>query len=398
MRPPDTSKRFGMGSGVTHYLDFAATSAVRPPQVAEAVHHYLTTCGATPGRGGYGRAVEAGRMVLETRRIVAGLLGRTGDPGRLTFGQHATQAINTALFGLLQPGDALVVTDFDHNAVLRPAALLAERRDIRVRHVHGEADGTLNRAAFEGALDGARLVTINAVSNVLGTALPVAELVDLAHAAGALTLVDSAQSAGHVPVDYGEADLIAFTGHKGLLGPQGVGGLWVRPGIELTPLIAGGTGGRSLEREMPQAYPDRLESGTINGPGVAGLGAGAAWVQQRGVAALHRSLTGLKTRLREGLSAVSGLEVLSPPAVDGSAIVTVRPRGMDSAELARALDRDYGVEVRAGLHCAPEVHRLLGSTGTGAVRFSLGWSSTEDDIDTAVRAVDSVLRPVSVST
>jgi selenocysteine lyase/cysteine desulfurase len=380
-----------------HYLDFAATSAIRPPEVVEAVRAYLVDTGATPGRGGYGRAVEAGRRVLAARRTVHAVLGLPGDAARLTFSPNATTSINHVLDRTLRPGDAVVVTDFDHNAVLRAVAWLEAHRDVRVRHVPGASDGTLDRRAFAQALQGARLVSINAVSNVLGTRLPVPELVREAQRAGVLTLVDTAQAAGHVPMEWGDADFVAFTGHKSLLGPQGTGGLWVRPGLDLEPFVVGGTGGNSLDRRMPTAWPDRLEAGTANGPGLAGLAAGAAWVLERGVETLHAESRGLKARLRDGLAQVPTIDVLSPAAPDGAAIVTVRSTAVDAATLARDLDREHDVQVRPGLHCAPEVHRLLGTTGTGAVRFSLGWASTEADVDAAIEGTARVVRVSSVS-
>ena len=381
----------------SHYLDFAATSAIRPPEVVDAVRAYLVETGATPGRGGYGRAVEAGRRVLGARRAVHHVLGLPGDASRLTFSPNATTSINHVLHRTLRPGDAVVVTDFDHNAVLRAVAWLARHADVEVRHVHGSDDGSLDRRAFERALEGARLVSVNAVSNVLGTTLPVAELVRAAHDAGALTLVDSAQAAGHVPVDWGHADFVAFTGHKALLGPQGTGGLWVRPGVDLEPFVAGGTGGDSLNRSMPTAWPDHLEAGTANGPGLAGLAAGAAWVAARGVRHLHTEAARLKARLRDGLAQVATIQLLSPAAPDGAAIVTVRSTAMDAATLARELDREHDVQVRPGLHCAPEVHRLLGTTATGAVRFSLGWASTDADVDAAIEGTARVVRAATVT-
>lgn len=374
-----------------HYLDYAATSALRPPQVHAAVRQYLEKTGATPGRGGYQLAIEAGRTVRAAREAVHSVLGLPGESARLTFSSNATTPLNHVLQRVLAPGDVLVVTDFDHNAVLRPADWLRRRADVRVRHVHGRADGSLDRRAFSEALRGARLVSLNAVSNVLGTVLPVEELIEEARREGVLTLVDAAQVAGHVPVGLGTADFVAFTGHKGLLGPQGTGGLWVHPHREIEPFVAGGTGSRSGERAMPHAYPDHLEAGTLNGPGIAGLGAGAAWVGARGVRALHAHAVELKARLRAGLAEIPGLRLLSPAAPEGAAIVTVSAEGTPAATLARNLDRQHDVQVRAGLHCAPEVHRLLGTTATGAVRFSLGWASTEEDVDAAVEATAHVL-------
>jgi selenocysteine lyase/cysteine desulfurase len=304
------------------------------------------------------------------------------------FGPNATHALNLALYGSLSPGDPVVVTVFDHNAVLRPAYRLARERSVQVRMVPGDASGSLDRAAFTTALGGARMVVLNAVSNVLGTRLPVEELAREARSAGVLVLVDTAQSAGHLSVDLADADLVAFTGHKGLLGPQGIGGLWVREGVELAPLVVGGTGGDSRRREMPSALPDALEAGTLNGPGIAGLGAGSRVLLEQGLPSVQRRITALKGRLWDGLSGVEGVRVLSPRDVDAGGIVTLVPRRGDPARMAHALDRDHGVLCRAGLHCAPEVHRILGTLETGALRLSVGWGTTEDEVDRAVAAVD----------
>jgi cysteine desulfurase / selenocysteine lyase len=227
------------------------------------------------------------------------------------------------------------------------------------------------------------------VSNVLGSVLPLRELAGRAHDAGALLVVDAAQSAGHLPIDAAAMgiDLLAFTGHKGLLGPQGTGGLWVRDGVEVDATVLGGTGGDSDAEGMPRLLPDRLEAGSMNGPGIAGLLAGVEWLAARGVDALHRDGAALKTRLRAGLAALDGVRVLSPAAPDGAAIVTVEIDGMDPAGAAGRLDREHGVLARAGLHCAPETHEMLGTATRGALRFSLGWASTGGDVERAIRAV-----------
>lgn len=373
---------------MTVYLDYAATAAIRPPEVADAMAAYLRDVGATPGRAGHRRAVEAGRIVFRCRRALARLFGVPGDPGRIAFQLNATHALNAALLGVLRPGDRVVRTRYDHNAVRRPVAALA-RMGIAETVLSGFPDGRFDLDEADRALAGARLLVLSHASNVLGTAAPLAELAALARAHGALVLVDAAQSAGHLRVDVGEMgiDLLAFTGHKGLLGPQGTGGLYVREGLEIDPIFSGGTGAESDSAEMPQAMPDRLEAGTQNGPGIAGLLAGVEWVLARGVDAIHAQESALKARLRERLARIPGLRLLSPEAPDGVGIVTVALDGIDPSVLATRLDRDHGVMTRAGLHCAPEAHRILGTEATGAVRFSIGWATTESDVDRAAAAV-----------
>jgi cysteine desulfurase / selenocysteine lyase len=374
------------------YLDHAATSAVRPPAVAAAVHAFLTDIGATPGRGGHRLAIDAGRIALRCRRALARLLSLPGDPGRLVFTHNATHALNTALAGVVAAGDAIVTTQLDHNAVLRPVHRLCTRSGATSRMVRADADGTLDEAALTRALEGARVLCINAASNVLGSVLDVDRLARLGRAAGALVLVDLAQSAGHIPFDatVTPVDLVALTGHKSLLGPQGTGALWVRAGVDVEPLLTGGTGGASDEPTMPAAYPDHLEAGTSNAPGIAGWLAGVDWLVGYGVDRMRTELAVLKRRLHEGLSSIGGVRVLSPAAPDGVPIVTIAADTVDPATLAARLDREHGVLTRPGLHCAPEAHRVLGTIATGAVRFSPGWASTESDIDRAVEAVAAI--------
>jgi selenocysteine lyase/cysteine desulfurase len=256
----------------------------------------------------------------------------------------------------------------------------------------GAPGGSIDLAEAEKLLVGARLLVINAASNVLGTELPVAALTGIAHAAGAIVLVDAAQSAGHLPANAQQdnVDMVAFTGHKGLLGIQGIGGLWVRDGIEVDPLLTGGTGGDSKLRDMPPSYPDHLEAGTLCAPAIAALLAGVEWVLSHGVSNLHERTSALKTRLWDGLSANPELRVLSPRSPEGAPLVTFVPRTMDVPSVAMRLDREHGILTRAGLHGAPEAHRLLGSDSTGAVRLSLGWCTTEEEVDRAIEAVAEV--------
>lgn len=375
-----------------HYLDYAATSAVRPLQVTEAVRRFLSDVGATPGRGGHRLAMEAGRVAHRCRVAVCRVLGLPENPTRVALTLNATQGVNLALHGLLHPGDTVVTTAYDHNAVLRPVHLLERGRGVRHRQVAGAPDGTIDLEELRRELSGARLLVVNLVSNVLGTRLPLGAMSTQAHEMGALVLVDAAQWAGHFVGELAGAgaDLVAFTGHKGLLGPQGIGGLWVRDGIDLDPLLAGGTGGDSLRREMPGTYPDHLEAGSGNAPGMAGLLAGVEFLEAVGVEETHRKEMALKTVLWDGLQSLPGVRVLSPLAPDGVGIVTVVSDRVDPPTIAERLDREWGVMVRYGLNCAPEVHRLLGTDSTGAVRLSLGWASTLQDVEEALRGMDDI--------
>jgi cysteine desulfurase family protein len=381
-----------------HYLDFAATSAVRPPEVVRAVTDFLTDCGASAGRGGHSAAVEAERIAFRCRRALMKVLRLPGDAGRIAFTFNATHALNTALWGILEPGDVVVVTQYDHNSVLRPVHQLARERGVQVRVLSGSPDGWVDLDQARALLGGARLLVVNAVSNVLGVRLPVAALAGLAREAGALVLVDAAQAAGHGPTALADdgADLVAFTGHKGLLGPQGTGGLWVRDGVQVRPLLRGGTGGDSLNRDMPADMPDHLEAGTGNAPGLAGLLAGCEYLLRRGLEDVHRHEATLKARLRAGLERIPGVEVHSPAAPDGAGVVTITHQRVDPPSLAERLDREFGVLCRPGLHCAPEVHRMLGTDGTGALRFSVGWCSTEADVDRALEGVAAVVAAAAV--
>jgi cysteine desulfurase / selenocysteine lyase len=333
-------------------------------------------------------------MALRCRQRLARRFGVPGDPGRIALLFSATHALNTALHGVLRTGDVLVTSQLDHNAVLRPAAALERERGVHVRMVPARPDGTLDDDAFDRALEGARLVVLNGASNLLGTTLPLGRLAARARAAGALVLVDAAQLAGHERIDVGRdgIDLLAFTGHKALLGPQGTGGLWVRPGLDVDPLLRGGTGGDSSRRQMPEPYPDHLEAGTGNAPGIAGLEAALAWAEAAGEDALIEHGRAMRRLLCDGLASVPGLRVVSPVTDSAVPIVTCVADGMDPATLAGRLDREHGVLVRPGLHCAPEAHRVLGTLPQGAVRFSAGWSTTPADVGRAVSAVDAVLR------
>lgn len=376
------------------YLNCAATSVTRPPCVGEAVCAALAGAGSA-ARGAAGEDLAAARLVFDARCELARLFG-FDHPERLVFTHNATLALNQAILGTVRRGDHVVATAYEHNSVLRPLSFLARERDVAVDIIPVEPTGALDMAAAERLITpGTRLVAISHASNLTGAVLPVARIARLAHDAGALVLVDAAQTAGALPVDRGElgADLLAFTGHKALMGPTGTGGLIVGPRVEVAPLVHGGTGVQSALDDQPDAYPEHLEAGTLNTAGIAGLAAAARFVASASPASIHGRLQGLRVRLVEGLAEARAVRVLG--ARDGMehlATVALTVGDLDAALVADRLACDFGIVTRSGLHCAPRAHEALGTRERGAVRLSLGYYTTEDEVDRAVSAVAAIAR------
>ena len=375
------------------YLDNAATSWPKPEAVYQAVDHFMRQVGGTPGRGGHWREEEALRIADETRTAVAELF-HAPDPQDVVFTMNATQAINVALKGLLQPGDHVVTSSIEHNAVWRPLKAL-ERRGVQVTAVPCAPDGTLNPDAVAAALrPDTRLVAMLHASNVLGTILPIAEVGQIAHRHGLPFLVDAAQTAGAYPIDM-EAmhiDLLIFAGHKGLYGPHGTGGLVVRPGIELETWIEGGSGILSRPEVMPAELPARLEAGTQNAAGIAGLGAGARFVLEQGVEQIRAHEMEMTELLMQNLRALPGLNILGlGDTAQRTAVVSITVENYFPGQLAAVLDKGFDVATRAGLHCAPQAHRVAGTLEHGALRFSPGYFTTADEIQYAVDALQQAM-------
>ncbi|HEY3365362.1 MAG TPA: aminotransferase class V-fold PLP-dependent enzyme [Symbiobacteriaceae bacterium] len=373
------------------YLDHAATSWPKPPVVIEAVTRALDTCG-NPGRGGHPLALAAGRTVLDAREAVASLLG-VPDPARLAFTRNATEAMNLALRGLLLPGDRVCVTPLEHNAVMRPLRLL-ERQGVSITILPADADGLVDLTAARTAIAGARLVVACHGSNVLGTLQPLDDLGELAHAAGALFLADVSQTAGAMPLPLADlpVDFAAFPGHKSLLGPQGTGGLYIRPGLSLPALLAGGTGSLSEQEEMPDFAPDRYEAGTPNVPGLAGLGAAASYLAGIGLDQVRKHEESLVAQFLEGLRFLPVIRVLGlREARHRAGLVSLSLAEVSPDILAQALEDGYGICTRAGLHCAPAAHRHAGTWPVGAVRFSFGYSTTAAEVEEALAALRTLV-------
>lgn len=374
------------------YLDNAATSFPKPESVYVAVDHTLRHCGANPGRGGHRMSLDAARLVFEAREAVAGFFG-IRDASRLVFTSGATEAINLALFGLLHPGDHVVTTVMEHNAVLRPLRLLQDR-GVTVTRVAADDQGRVAVADLLAACTPAtRLVALTHCSNVTGTVQPVAEAALALRQRGIVLLVDAAQSAGLLPID-AEAmgiDLLAVPGHKGLLGPAGIGCLYVREGIDLAPLMVGGTGTQSESDLPPEQMPERLESGTLNLPGIAGLKAGIDWLQAQGLDKIRRHEQALLQQLVDGLRTIPGVTVYGPDSTgDHGGAVSFTCAGHDPAQFGFLLDHEFDIMVRVGLHCAPAAHRAIGSWPQGTIRVSPGCFSTPEQITTFLSAVAAI--------
>jgi len=372
------------------YLDNAATSHPKPEVVYQAVDQSLRA-GGSPGRGGYRLAVEAERQVFETREALAELF-HAEDSAGFIFTLNATAAINQALFGLLEPGDRVVTTSLEHNSVVRPLRALQDR-GVEVVKVAADPDsGLVSAADLKTACleKTTRLLLVNHCSNVSGSLQPVKELGRWCRSQGLLFMLDGSQTAGCLPIDFKklEVDLFAASGHKGLLGPAGTGFLYLRPGLTLNPLFYGGTGSHSSSDLPPEDLPDRFEAGTPNTSGIAGLQAAIRYLLQVGVANIRIHETGLIEKLVDGLCAIPGVKVYGSreAGLRGGAI-SFNLQGWDPAEVGFYLDQRENICVRAGLHCAPDAHRTLGTFPQGTIRVSPGYSSTEKDVDTFLAAV-----------
>lgn len=375
------------------YFDNAATSDPKPPSVVKAVTDALTRCNANPGRSGHRAAIEAGRIVLDARQRLQSILGAKDATG-VIFTLNCTDALNLAIKGSLNYGDHVITTLLEHNSVLRPLNELARRGRISLTMLPPRDDGFIAPEDVRRAiLADTRLIVVTHASNVTGAIQPVAAIGQIAREHGVRYLIDGAQALGAMPVNVRalSCDLYAFPGHKSLLGPQGTGGLYIRPGIELYTLREGGTGSSSDSMFQPEELPERYESGTVNLPGIAGLGAGCAFVSGR-LAQILSHERELTAALYEGLSKMDGVTLYSPAEEAARAgIVSFNVGDLSSSQTADALARK-NIAVRGGLHCAPGAHRFLGTLRRGAVRASVGHANTFEEVDQFLRT----LREVSV--
>ncbi len=382
------------------YLDNTATSWPKPPGIAQSMLHFLDEVGANPGRSGHRLSIEAARTLYGARETVADLFN-AADPLRVIFGLNITDAINLALHGLLKPGDHVITSSIEHNAVMRPLRDLC-RQGVEFTAVACEPDGSLDPACIEKAIrSDTRLIVLNHASNVCGTILPLKEVGQIARRYNLLFLVDTAQTAGVLPIHMENdfIDLLAFTGHKSLYGPMGTGGLIVGERInpaEMHPIRQGGTGSQSEHEIQPDFFPDRFESGTPNAVGLAGLLAGIEWLKEQGVETIRLREEALCAELLDGLMNTPGVIVYGPcNAARQIATVAFNIRGLEPSTVGLRLDEEFDILCRVGLHCAPSAHRTLGTFPMGCVRFGLGAFNTLEDAHLAVEAVHRLSKEAS---
>lgn len=372
------------------YLDNAATTMHKPQTVIDAVTQAMCSLG-NAGRGATSGALDAARTIHACRAKLARLLG-CPRADHVCFTPNSTAALNTVINGVVRPGDRVVTTVLEHNSVLRPLNRLAVERGVTVEHAGCDASGVLDYDELERLVTpGTRAVVVTHASNVTGNAVDIARVAAIAHAAGALVIVDASQSAGTAKIDMDAMglDAVCFTGHKGLMGPQGTGGLAVAEGIDVAPWAMGGTGVHSFDSLQPLEWPTRLEAGTLNGHGIAGLSAGLDFIEaQGGVEAIAARERALADRFLAGAREIPGIKLYG--AFDQStrsAIVSLNAGDIDSAEISDELMQGWGIATRPGAHCAPLMHRALGTERQGVVRFSFGYFNTDEEVDTAIDAL-----------
>lgn len=379
------------------YADNAATSFPKPPGVVETVCRLLGTTSLSPGRSAHAFSLESSRHIFDTRELLAELFN-CPDSSRIAFTCNVTEALNLGIFGLfgnrLQPGDHVITTALEHNSVMRPLRYLEKTADIKISLLPIDADGRVMTSELARLRrSNTKLIVINHASNVTGG---VVDLEAVGREKGdAFFMVDAAQSAGVFPLDVERMniDMLAFTGHKSLFGPTGTGGFYLRQGVMLRPMKMGGTGSNSELESQPDFMPDCYESGTPNTLGIAGLGAGISFIDKTGIGVIRAHEQGLRRLFLEGLRRMEHITVYGPGNDSQcAAVVSLRVKGKSESEVAHILDREFGIMVRAGLHCAPAAHRAIGSFPAGTVRFSFGYFNTESDVATCLTALDMIVK------
>lgn len=373
------------------YLDSSATSFLKPPQVAEAVFRSFNTIG-NAGRGAHAPTLNASRLIYDTREKLAALFD-TPDPSRIAFTCNATEALNIAIHGAIHPGEHVITTACEHNSVLRPL-YLKEKEGTELTIIPADKKGRIRYDLLESSVkSNTSAIVLTHASNLSGNVTDLAFVSNFAKKHGLLLIVDASQTAGSLPINVVKMgiDILCFTGHKGLFGPQGTGGLYVREGLTLSPLKSGGSGIHSFDRQHPTDMPTALEAGTLNGHGIAGLNAGLDYILSTGVKNIHAKEISLARRFVNGISDISDLKLYGDiDAPLRTPIISLNIGNMSSASVSDILWEDYEICVRAGAHCAPLMHKTFGTEKQGAVRFSFSCFNTEAEIDTAIRAMHEI--------
>jgi len=377
------------------YLDNGATSYPKPDEVYTFMDSFYRSFGVNPGRSGYDLCMETGALVDTTRKMLADFFNGN-DSNRLCFSYNSTDALNLIIFGILKQGDHAITTTLEHNSVLRPLYHQNKFNGVEIDYIPFDTNGFVHPDDIKQKIKAnTRLVIVNHASNVIGTVQPVGVIGRICREYGVPFAIDASQSAGKVPIDIEQlhVDVVAFTGHKSLLGPTGIGGLYVREGITIRHTRAGGTGVRSADRMHLEEYPYRLEYGTGNIVGIAGLHAGLKWIAERGIDPIHHHEMRLTRMLRDGLSKLDGVSLhCQDDLVDHIGVISFNIDGMEALNTGTLLDGEYNIACRTGLHCAPLVHEQLGTAQTGgSVRIGIGPFNTEDHIKTAIEAIGEIV-------
>ena len=370
------------------YLDHAATTLQKPQCVIDAVVRALNSMG-NAGRGAHNNSLSASRVVYDTRCKLAKLF-HCKRPDHVIFTCNSTEALNIAINGIFNPGDHVITTDLEHNSVLRPLYRLEKEGIIQLSFVRADEQGRPCYEDFESLIQpNTRAIVCTHASNLTGNVIDLVRVGRIAKAKGLLLVVDTSQTAGAMEIDMDamNIDVLCFTGHKGLMAPQGTGGLCIREGVEIRPFKVGGSGVHSYDKEQPSPYPTRLEAGTLNSHGIAGLSAALDYLNEVGINAIREKEMALMTRFYEGVRQIPGVKVYGDFSAERTAVVTLNIWDEDSSIISDTLFEDYDIATRPGAHCAPRMHDALGTTGQGAVRFSFSWFNTEADVDAAVAAV-----------
>lgn len=373
------------------YFDNAATTFPKPKAVYDAIMDSMVNYGANPGRSGHRMALKANRGVFETRHLLSDLF-KTGNPMNIVFTFNCTESLNIGIKGILKAGDHVITTSMEHNSVLRPIQYL-KAKGVEASIIEANSEGLIDPLDIEKAIKAnTKLIVTSHISNLLGSIMPIEEIGAIAKKHNVYYLVDGAQSAGVYDIDVKKMniDLLAFPGHKGLLGPQGTGGLYINDDIHIDGFLHGGTGSDSSSMVQPDIRPDKFESGTLNAPGLIGLGSGIKYIRDKGMDKIRLHEEELTSHFIEGIRDIEGIKIYGPLTKRQGPVVAINIRDIDSAEIAYILDEKYNIAVRSGLHCAPLAHKTIGTLKQGAVRFSFGLFNSHEEIDLAIKALKEI--------